>query len=411
MEYADPTGSRLSRPRRFGWILLGVWTLVAAASLIWNLVDRRRETYRIAYSVAANLLEKDMLYRRWAAEHGGVYVPVTPQTPPNPYLAHLPERDLQTRSGRRLTLMNPTYMNRQVYLMANRKGRPQGSLTSLKPLNPQNQPDPWEAAALKDLEKGQTEVRKVENLDGKKVMHLMRPIVQEQCCLPCHIRNDYQLGDVSGGISVALDMEPLLQAERSMNVSMFVGHALLWLLGAVGIVFGVHRLDRANAQIITLMNTDVLTGLANRRFFADVLDRSMSFASRHEQPLSIIMADLDHFKSVNDTYGHEAGDRVLIAFGQVLSRGIRKEDLAARFGGEEFILMLPGITSEDAMILAERLRKSLENLAFPALKTRVTASFGIAQYRPDDTFETLVNRSDEALYAAKAAGRNRVMTG
>jgi len=94
-----------------------------------------------------------------------------------------------------------------------------------------------------------------------------------------------------------------------------------------------------------------------------------------------------------------------------MQANIRQEDLAARFGGEEFILMLPGTTLENATILAERLRESLENLTFPPLETRVTASFGIAQYRLDDTFEKLIKRADEGLYAAKAAGRNRVMSG
>jgi diguanylate cyclase (GGDEF)-like protein len=169
-------------------------------------------------------------------------------------------------------------------------------------------------------------------------------------------------------------------------------------------------LDKAHLRIITLVNTDSLTFLANRRFFIDLLEKAMAFAKRHAQPLSVIMADLDKFKSINDTYGHQVGDQVLAAFGQVMQASIRQEDLAARFGGEEFILMLPGTTLENATILAERLRESLENLTFSPLKTRVTASFGAAQYRPDDTFETLVNRADEAMYAAKAAGRNRVMT-
>ena len=142
MEYADPTGSRLSRPRRFGWILLGVWTAVVAASLIWNLAQQRRETLSLAYTTALTLYEKDLLYRRWAASHSGVYVPVTAATPPSPYLSHLPERDIQTPSGRRLTLVNPACMTRQVYELAQKIGQPQGHLHSLKPLRPENVPDP-----------------------------------------------------------------------------------------------------------------------------------------------------------------------------------------------------------------------------------------------------------------------------
>ena len=302
-------------------------------------------------------------------------------------------------------------MTRQVYELAQKIGQPQGHLHSLKPLRPENVPDPWETAALKAFEQGQAEVRGIEKQDGKEVFRLMRPFITEKSCLGCHAGQGYRLGEIRGGISLAVPMAPLRQAQGPMKVALVGGHSLLWLLGVVGIVVAVSNLEKAHLQIITLVNTDSLTRLANRRFFIDFLEKAMAFAKRHEQPLSVIMADLDNFKSLNDTYGHQAGDQVLVAFGQVMQASIRQEDLAARFGGEEFILMLPGTTIEDATILAERLRESLENLAFPPLTTRVTASFGIAQYRPDDTFETLVKRADEALYAAKAAGRNRVMTG
>jgi diguanylate cyclase (GGDEF)-like protein len=411
MEYGDSTGARLSRPKRFGWVLLGVWTMVVAASLIWNLAQQRRETLDLAYTTAITLYEKDLLYRRWAVGHGGVYAPVTAATPPSPYLSHLPERDILTDSGRRLTLVNPAYMTRQVYELAQEIGQPQGHLRSLNPLRPQNTPDPWETTALNGFEQGQAEVRGIGKLDGKEVFRLMRPFITEKSCLGCHAGQGYRVGDIRGGISLAVPMAALRQAQGPMKVALVGGHGLLWLLGVVGIVVAVSNLEKAHLRIITLVNTDSLTRLANRRFFIDFLEKAMAFSKRHEQALSVIMADLDNFKSINDTYGHQAGDQVLAAFGQVMQASIRQEDLAARFGGEEFILMLPGTTLEEATILAERLRESLENLAFPPLKTRVTASFGIAQYRPDDTFETLVNRADEAMYAAKAAGRNRVMTG
>jgi len=411
MDYPDPTGARLSRPKRFGWVLLGAWTAVVAASLIWNLVQQSRETMTLAYNTALTLYEKDLLYRRWGADHGGVYVPVTAATPPNPHLSHLPERDLQTPSGRRLTLVNPAYMTRQVYELAQKTGQPQGHLHSLNPLGPENVPDPWETKALKLFEQGQAEVKGVEKQDGKEVFRLMRPFITEKSCLGCHAAQGYRVGEIRGGISLAVPLATLRQAQGPMQVALGGGHALLWLLGVLGIVVAVSNLEKAHLRIITLVNTDSLTHLANRRFFIDFLEKALSFAKRHEQPLSVIMADLDNFKSLNDTYGHQAGDQVLIAFAEAMQASIRHEDLAARFGGEEFILLLPGTTLEEAAILAERLRANLENLVFPGLTTRVTASFGIAQYRPDDTFETLVKRADEALYAAKTAGRNGVMTG
>ena len=147
--------------KHYGWIVIGVWTLVAAASLGWNLLQDREEALRVARQIALTNYERDVLYRRWAAAHGGVYVPVTPDTPPTPYLAQLPERDMLTPSGRRLTLLNPAYMTRQIYELAQQSGLPRGHLTSLKPLRPQNAPDPWEKKALEAFEHGQLEVSEV----------------------------------------------------------------------------------------------------------------------------------------------------------------------------------------------------------------------------------------------------------
>src|SRR5664280_3729189 len=129
-------------------------------------------------------------------------------------------------------------------------------------------------------------------------------------------------------------------------ISLWWEHGLLWLLGLGGIIFGFNRLRIAHDRIITLMCTDPLTGIANRRIFLESLGGAISFAQRHQTPLSIIMADLDNFKSVNDTFGHNAGDQVLQTFATLLMENSRQEDLAARFGGEEFIMMLPGTGAE-----------------------------------------------------------------
>ncbi|MBI4795251.1 MAG: DUF3365 domain-containing protein [Deltaproteobacteria bacterium] len=131
---------------RIGWTLAVVWTLVVAASVAWNFFQAKVEALSIARHVAQTIYDRDILYRRWASVHGGVYVPATPQSPPTPYLAHIPERDLRTPSGRILTLLNPAYMTRQVYAFARKAGQVQGHLTSLKPIRPENEPGwawPW----------------------------------------------------------------------------------------------------------------------------------------------------------------------------------------------------------------------------------------------------------------------------
>ena len=123
------------------------------------------------------------------------------------------------------------------------------------------------------------------------------------------------------------------------------------------------------------------------------------------------MADLDHFKRVNDTYGHAAGDRVLAAFGDLLRQHTRVIDIAARFGGEEFIVLLPNTDLENAISIANRIRESLAACPIESLPDPVTASFGVAEMAPDESGSGLLRRADAALYEAKHSGRNRVEVG
>jgi two-component system cell cycle response regulator len=171
------------------------------------------------------------------------------------------------------------------------------------------------------------------------------------------------------------------------------------------------ELEGANAAITHLMHTDPLTGMANRRYFLGILDNLMSLARRHHTPLSLVMVDLDHFKAINDAYGHGGGDQVLRHFGVLLKKCSRKEDLGARFGGEEFIVALPQTDLAGAKIWAEKIRSGLEEMVWTQIKGKVTGSFGISQFYPEDTLESFIERADKALYQAKAAGRNRVMNG
>jgi diguanylate cyclase (GGDEF)-like protein len=203
----------------------------------------------------------------------------------------------------------------------------------------------------------------------------------------------------------------LAQQRPETAVGLWWGHGLLWLLGLGGIIFGFNRLRVAHDRIITLLYTDSLTGIANRRIFLESLGGAISFAQRHQTPLSIIMADLDDFKSVNDTFGHNAGDQVLQAFAALLRENSRQEDLAARFGGEEFIMMLPGTGAEEAAVLGERLRRHCKEITSTVFSIRVTASFGVAAYQPGDTVDGFIERADQALYDAKMMGKNQVVVG
>ena len=246
--HIDPSKKAHSIPlKHYGWILIGVWTLVAAASLGWNLLQDRDEALRVARNIALTNYERDVLYRRWAAAHGGVYVPVTPNTPPTPYLSQVPERDIVTPSGRRLTLINPAYMTRQIYELAEKSGLPRGHLTSLKPLRPENAPDPWEKKALEAFEHGAEEVSEVVSFDGQPSMRLMRPFRIDPSCLTCHEEQGYKVGDIRGGISVSVAMDPIMH--KSLHTwSLVLGHLVLWMLGVVGIVLSGRQISASAAE-------------------------------------------------------------------------------------------------------------------------------------------------------------------
>jgi eukaryotic-like serine/threonine-protein kinase len=164
-------------------------------------------------------------------------------------------------------------------------------------------------------------------------------------------------------------------------------------------------------EVERLSLTDPLTGLRNRRGFMDDARRNVDIAIRHKHPLSVLMLDIDHFKRVNDAYGHAMGDKVLAGIALVCRKLMRTTDLLARFGGEEFCFLFPETTSQNALLLAERLRASIAAVRFDfeAQSFSVTVSIGISECMGEkDSLEKLLARSDEALYQAKNTGRNRV---
>ncbi len=168
------------------------------------------------------------------------------------------------------------------------------------------------------------------------------------------------------------------------------------------------ELEEANRKISEMAYRDALTGVANRRRLEETLIHEVSRGARMGLPLTVIMVDIDHFKSVNDTFGHAMGDKVLQAIAHTLTAQSRPYDLVARYGGEEFLVMLPGITRENGRDAAERFRAAIEVMSIEGFPRKVTASFGVATLQPGQPAATLFERADIALYRAKQNGRNRV---
>jgi diguanylate cyclase (GGDEF)-like protein len=168
---------------------------------------------------------------------------------------------------------------------------------------------------------------------------------------------------------------------------------------------------RAEADVRLQAMTDELTGLANRRALDRAIAEALQTAERTQRPFAVAMVDVDHFKRINDRFGHSTGDTVLADFATRLRAGVGPEDLPFRYGGEEFSVLLPGVDLTGAMLVAEHLRQQVARPASADGMQPITASLGVAAWQPGDTADALLRRADQGLYRAKALGRDRVEAG
>jgi hypothetical protein len=220
-----------------------LWTTVLGCLLAWNIKSVMNQTMELASHEAKAFFNEVVTVRYWNSSHGGVYVPITPKTQPNPYLK-VPDRDVVTTDGLKLTKLNPSYMNRQIGELAARRNNVWYHITSADPLRPENIPDQWEMAALKMFSAGRHEYSEfTESRTGEKVFRYMAPLFVEDSCLECHHEQGYKLGDLRGGISVTIQAKPILAAQyREMHYLLFA-YLLIWIMGLAGQVAARYHLN------------------------------------------------------------------------------------------------------------------------------------------------------------------------
>lgn len=398
----------------FIFLMIGLIVL----SVFWGF------SYRSNALIKGQLLKQGQAFfgevvvtREWAAQHGGVYVVLTPQTQVNPYLAKIPGLKVVIRDqdGVNYTLKNPALITRELSELAAEKGLLQFKITSLNPLNPNNTPSRFEQEALVAFTKGAKEFfRFEEEADNKVFFRYMAPLVTLQSCLKCHAQQGYQVGDVRGGISVSIPASTMLQQMQENRT-----YIILIALAIVVVIYIIIRyvakvfigdLNRAEQQLREMASHDFLTSLLNRREAFRQIAEEVERVKRTAKPLAFILFDIDYFKRLNDTYGHNAGDMVLAQLAVKLKAALRDYDIACRYGGEEFLVVAPETDLEQAIKLAERLRATIAatDFATEAGTLSVTVSIGVALWQQDDIIEKAIARADEALYRAKGQGRNQV---
>lgn len=295
--------------------------------------------------------------------------------------------------------------------------------------NPDNAPHPYERDAIQYFKQNpdKKELFREIQLDNKTAYFYAAPLKIEPFCLMCHGKRedapdfiqktystgyDYKVGDIRGITSVIVEKERLLKTmQKKYKERMFFSSLIVITIVAL-IFLMVRRAKKIEnmmmGELEFLSFIDPLTGLCNRRKANEWIYEYHKLFERYKEPYSLIMIDIDHFKEVNDAFGHPIGDKVLQTFAHLLQENIRAIDHLGRWGGEEFMLILPKTTAAQAVHLAESIRLEINLYPFEMTGNK-TASFGIAQIRDGESIEALIERVDKALYAAKESGRDKVV--
>lgn len=229
--------------------MLAAWTIIILASAAWNIYDYHQDTLKRATIEAETYFDLNLSYRKWNSQLGGVYAPMD-KVAPNPYLL-VSQRDIKTEDGRNMTLVNPAYMTRMTFdIVKNKSEIPViCKLTSLKYLNPNNAPDNWEKAALFSFEKSTKEAKELTTINNQPYLRIIKPFYMEESCLKCHGHQGYRVGDVRGGLSIAIPFEPYRESETRTRGLIIFTHFLLWLMGSTGLVFFTKSREKQQKDI------------------------------------------------------------------------------------------------------------------------------------------------------------------
>ena len=331
----------ISASTKFVKKYLGLISLIIGLivlSIFWRFNHRTNRLIKTQLLTEAKaFFQEIVLTRQWVALHEGVYVKLREGVEINPYLDDIEgiKPVITDEEGERYTLKNPAIVTKELSELGQRDRVFRFRITSLSPINPNNRPDQFQKQALLRFEFGDTEDFTLEDTEGKVFFRYMAPLRADKTCLKCH--PDYEVRDVRGGISVSISATDKLNQMKQNRV-----YTILSAVGVLVLVFGVifstsryfiKDLRRAEHKLYEMATKDFLTGLLNRGEGLRRLKEEISRSVRNKQPLSVIILDIDHFKKINDNYGHLAGDQVLQEMAKMIIDSLRNYHLSVWWRG------------------------------------------------------------------------------
>jgi len=401
------------------WATL-IISLVIAAVFFSHHSRIERLAENILLQQARALYGELILTRKWVNMHGGVYVKIRPGVNQNSFLSSQTDVkvNITANDGELYTLINPAIAVREISEISEKEGTFELHVASLDPVSPvTRQPDQFERQALLAFEQGEIEKFTVEERLAGPFYRYMAPVKFEQRCNKCHAFQNLKQGDIRGGISINIPMQEVRQ--QLIDNRYFSLYSAILVLGTLLVILALlsanfmRKLQAAQQELQLSANTDSLTGLYNRRSAYERLAEELSKNKRFKKPLCCLLLDIDLFKQVNDLHGHLVGDKVLKQLADSLRKLSRKYDTLCRYGGEEFLVILPETDLATATEVAERYRQEIATIQIHSDQKllQITVSIGVTEAHPDsvETRDSLIDRADKALYVAKQEGRNRVV--
>ncbi len=411
---ADKTHASIRAKTHFSYFAITlIISLLIGYSYYWNITNIQDENIKLAYTEAKANWNKDDAFRKWSTRHGGVYVKPSERTPPSPSLANLPNRDLVTRDGTQLTLMNPAYMMRQMTQEFEELYGIKGKVTGKLQLNSINKPDPWQLKVLNLFEsENLSEYVEETRINGEPFIRYMRPLYMEEGCIQCHGVLGFKVGDLRGGVSVSVPLAPYISSAQSTQQGVLAAHLVIWLIAIITISFFIFVIRRLLKQSEFDALHDELTQLSHIKLFRNRVDQRLSQYHRYQDcNFTVCIIDLDSFKHVNDVHGHHVGDQLLVELATRFRKLLRSGDTIARWGGDEFIFLLDNTKDvHKAIKVIERIRLVLrEPICINSLRIFTDASIGIciseSRYGSADE---MIRDADLAMFKAKEAGKRQL---